>query len=143
MNILLAVDGSEHSLAAVSGLIRHAARWKESPVVYLTYVHLPVPGIGGLLGGGPSKDVLDKYYREEGETGLAKAKILLDSAKLSYVEAILVGPTADTICNEAIKRECDMIWMGTRGLGAAASFVVGSVATKVLHGANVPVVLVK
>jgi nucleotide-binding universal stress UspA family protein len=33
--------------------------------------------------------------------------------------------------------------MGTHGLGAIASMMMGSVATKVLHLASVPVMLIK
>ena len=36
-----------------------------------------------------------------------------------------------------------MIWMGTRGMSAAANVFMGSVATKVLHAAKMPVTLVK
>jgi nucleotide-binding universal stress UspA family protein len=35
-----------------------------------------------------------------------------------------------------------MIYMGTRGMGAVSGLVMGSTATKVLHLASVPVVLV-
>ncbi|MDP1900390.1 MAG: universal stress protein [Rubrivivax sp.] len=38
---------------------------------------------------------------------------------------------------------CDGIVMGTRGMTAIGSVVMGSVATKVVHAANVPVTLVK
>ena len=48
-----------------------------------------------------------------------------------------------TLCKHASANKVDLIYMGTRGLNAAANFVVGSVATKVLHNASVPVLLVK
>jgi nucleotide-binding universal stress UspA family protein len=35
-----------------------------------------------------------------------------------------------------------MIYMGTRGMTAVSNMVMGSIATKVLHLADVPVVLV-
>ena len=142
MKILLAVDGSKNSLDAASSLIRHAAWFKEAPSVALIYVHLPVPRVG-LFGAGPTKAALERYYREEGDECLAKARRLFAKSKLLYEEAILVGPISETICSEAQKRKCDMIWMGTRGLGAAAGLVVGSTATKVLHAATMPVVLVR
>jgi nucleotide-binding universal stress UspA family protein len=142
MKILMAVDGSKNSLDAVSSLIRHTGWFKEMPSVALVYVHLPVPRVS-MFGAGPTRAALEKYYREEGEECLAKARRLLAKSKLPCEEAILVGEVAETICGEAQKRKCDMIWMGTRGLGAVAGLVVGSTATKVLHAATVPVVLVK
>jgi nucleotide-binding universal stress UspA family protein len=36
-----------------------------------------------------------------------------------------------------------MIFIGTRGMTAAANMLLGSVATKVLHLSRVPVLLVK
>ena len=38
---------------------------------------------------------------------------------------------------------CDEIIMGTRGMGAIGNLVMGSVATKVVHLAGIPVTLVK
>jgi nucleotide-binding universal stress UspA family protein len=140
MKILLAVDGSKHSLDAVKSLIEHADWFSGKPQVFLAHVHLPVPKMGGF---GPSKSVIETYYREEGEEALAKAVKLLDKAGLEHVDSILVGPVAETLCKHATANKVDLIYMGTRGLHAAANLVVGSVATKVLHNASVPVLLVK
>jgi nucleotide-binding universal stress UspA family protein len=143
MNILLAVDGSEHSLNAVSSLIAHANWFKEPPKVHLLYVHLPVPTVGGAFGHGPSKEALETYYREEGDQALAEAKKLLDAARVPHSDAILVGQPEEMISQYAADEKCELICMGTRGLGSAASLVLGSVANKVLHSAKVPVLLVK
>ncbi len=141
MNILLAVDGSKNSLDAVASLISHVSWFKEPPTVRLLTVHLPVPTVGAF--GGPSKKALEKYYREEGEQNLAKAKKLLDKAGIPHEDSILVGKVAEMICEFASDNKVELICMGTRGLGSAAGFVMGSVATKVLHNAKVPVLLVK
>ena len=140
MNILLAVDGSKNSLDAVASLIRHADWFKEKPAVRLLYVHLPVPKMGGF---GPSKKAIDKYYQEEGAQCLAKAKKLLDKFGLPHEDMILVGQVAETICKVAADGRTDLICMGTRGMGSVANVLVGSTATKVLHNAKVPVMLVK
>lgn len=142
MNILLAVDGSKNSLDAVSSLIKHVDWFREPPTVHLTYVHLPVPRVGA-FGAGPSKEALSRYYREEGVRALAKAKKLLDKAAIPHEDAILVGPVAETLCKLATTEKCDLICMGTRGFSAVANMIMGSVATKVLHSAKVPVLLVK
>ena len=142
MDILLAIDGSKNSLAAAASLIDHVDWFAKAPTVHLLYVHLPVPKVGA-FGRGPSKSALEKYYAEEGDECLAKAKALLDKAKVPHVDTVLVGQPSEAICKYATEKKCDLICMGTRGLGAAANLIVGSVATKVLHASKVPVMLVK
>ena len=58
-------------------------------------------------------------------------------------EHVLVGDVAPTIVEHANRTGCDMICMGTRGMTAMSGLVMGSVATRVLHLARVPVLLVK
>jgi nucleotide-binding universal stress UspA family protein len=142
MKILLAVDGSKNSLDAVDCLIEHADWYREKPAVELVTVHLPVPRLPrmGLVVG---KDQVQRYYAEEGAALLAKAKKKLDAAGIAYQTRILVGPIAETIVQHAKTRRCDMIFIGTRGMTAAANMLLGSVATKVLHLSRVPVLLVK
>jgi nucleotide-binding universal stress UspA family protein len=137
MKILLAVDGSEHCLAAVDSLIVHADWFREKPRVELVTVHLPVPAVGA------SKVQAQKYYQEEGEASLAAAKKKLDAAKVPYQAHILVGPIAETLAKHAKDARCDLIYIGTRGMTAAANALLGSTATKVLHISPVPVLLVK
>lgn len=142
MNILLAVDGSKNSLDATASLIQHADWYREPPTVRLVHVHLPVPRVG-MFGAGPSKTALADYYAEESAKCLAKANRLLDKANIPHEVMMLVGDPAEQICKVAVKEKCDLICMGTRGMGAAANMVMGSVANKVLHSATVPVLLVK
>ena len=90
MKILLAVDGSKHSLHAVDSLIAHADWYRERPTVELVTVHLPVPhlpGLSKLVG----KAQLQQYYREEGEARLAEARSMLEDAGIDYEPRILVG----------------------------------------------------
>ena len=142
MKILLAVDGSKHSLAAVECLIGHADWYREKPVVELVTVHLPVPKLPrmGLV---VSKKQIGRYYEEEGETCLAAAKKKLDAAGIAYSARILVGRIADAIVRHAERTRCDQIFIGTRGHTAAANMLLGSTATKVLHISKIPVLLVR
>ena len=40
-------------------------------------------------------------------------------------------------------KQCEQIVMGSRGMGTVSNLVLGSVNSKVIHLANVPVLLVK
>ena len=142
MRILLAVDGSKQSLKAVDCLIEHADWYRGKPNVELVTVHLPVPKVGG-FGGGVNKAQVEKYYQEEGGAWLAPARKKLDAAKVPYTPHILVGPIAETLVGHAKRAGCDLIYIGTRGMTASASALLGSTATKVLHISPIPVLLVK
>lgn len=140
--ILIAVDGSSHSAKVAKAAIRQAAAYKRRPELHLVYVHLPVPTMGGLIK--PiGHEALQRYYREEGEDALRAVKRLFDRAKLACTTHILVGPIAQSVVTEAKKLKCDMIVMGTHGMGAVSGVLLGSVAAKAVHLASCPVLLIR
>ena len=142
MKILLAVDGSTHSNKATETLIKHAALYKDAPEVFLLYVHLPVPKLHG-MSNVVSREMINRYYEDESEEALATSKRLLDEARIASHAQMLVGPVAETIVKQAEAQGCDLIYMGTRGMGGLKNVLLGSNAVKVLHIATTPVVLVK
>ena len=142
MKILLAVDGSKHSLKAARYLVRHARSYRNRPQVELVHVQRPLPDLPNMrvvVGGGQIR----QYYEETGSAALSKAKKLLSKAGVRHVARILVGDAAYAIAREAARTRSDLIVIGSRGMTAAANLVLGSVATKVLHVSSVPVMLVK
>ena len=142
MKILLAVDGSTHSNKATETLIKHTALYKDAPEVFLLYVHLPVPKLHG-MSNVVSKEMINRYYEDESEEALATSKRLLHEARIASHTQMLVGPVAETIVKQAKAHGCDLIYMGSRGMGGLKNVLLGSNAVKVLHIATIPVVLVK
>jgi len=142
MKILLAVDGSKHSLRAVDCLVEHADWYRDKPTVELVTVHLPVPKLPR-LGMVVGKNQIQRYYTEEGESALAAAKKKLEAAGISYKAGILVGQVAEALVRQAVKSGCDQIFIGTHGRSAAGNMLLGSIATKVLHISPIPVLLVR
>jgi nucleotide-binding universal stress UspA family protein len=142
MKILLAVDGSKASLGAVDSLIAHAQWYREAPQVELVTVHLPVPQLRG-LSKVVSKAQVQRYYDEEGNESLADAEKKLARAGISFKARVLVGPIAATLLKHAKVAGCDLICLGTRGMSASANALFGSIATKVLHLATIPVLLMR
>src|SRR5262249_51201058 len=132
MKILLAVDGSKHSLNAVQFLIEHSGWLRDKPELDLVTVHLPVPKLPG-MGAAGGKAQLDKYYQEEGERALAAAKKKLDEAGVRYEAYSLVGSVAETLVKHAKDKRCDLICIGTRGLSELGKALLGSTASKVVH----------
>jgi nucleotide-binding universal stress UspA family protein len=142
MKILLAVDGSKASLKAVDCLIEHAGWYRETPIVELVTVRVPVPKLPN-MGKVISRAQIEKFYQEDGEACLAKARKKLERAKVPYEARILVGQVAETLLKHAKEMRCDLICIGTRGMTELGKFLLGSTATKVLHISTVPVLLVK
>jgi len=142
MRILLAVDGSRHALDAVKCLVEHLDWYHGKPTVELVTVHPPVPQLPG-LGSVVGRSQLKRYYEEEGAEALAQAKKLLEGAGVSYAAQVLVGEAAERIVRHAESARCDLIYIGNRGMSAVANLLIGSVASKVLQLASVPVMLVK
>jgi nucleotide-binding universal stress UspA family protein len=140
--IIVAVDGSSHTAKVVKAVIQHVSAYKEPPVLHLAYVHLPVPTLGGLIKP-VGHEELQRYYREEGEDALRGAKRLFERANLACSLHIMVGPIAETLVAEAKKLKCDLIAMGTHGMGAVSGLLLGSVAIKTVHLARCPVMLIR
>ena len=87
--------------------------------------------------------VLRRLTNAAGSTSFARwPESVLDEAGVAYEAMRLVGPIAETIVEHATKVGVDMIFMGTRGMSALANMALGSVTTRVLHLAHVPVMLV-
>ncbi len=140
--ILLPVDGSKHALKATRKLIELAGLLRERPEILPLYVHLPVPSFkrfGAVVG----KTAVQRYYEEEGREALAPVEKLLKAADYAVRGQIRVGPVAQTIVDYAGKEGCDLTCIGSRGMSAAGSALMGSIASKVLHGSVVPVIVVR
>jgi Universal stress protein UspA and related nucleotide-binding proteins len=138
--ILVPVDGSDCSTRALKFAIE-VAKGRDDVALHVLTVQAPI--ISGNVKRFVSTEAINSYYQEEGEKALKPARSLLDEAGISCKGIIEVGPAARTIAEFVKKHDCDVIVMGTRGLGAVANLVLGSITTKVLHLVDVPVTLVK
>lgn len=139
--ILLPVDGSAQSLYAVEHVLAKGNWFRENPELHLLYVQPPIPL--GRIQAHVSKETLESHYREEGRLQLAAAEERLRAAGASFVSHIHVGQPAEVIVREAASLACELIVMGTHGRGGMAGLVMGSVASRVVHLATCPVLLVK
>lgn len=138
-NVLIPVDGSDNSLRAVRYMID---RVREYGPCTIHLLNVQVPIVSGTVLTFISAGAIQEYYEDEAKMALAKAKDTLDTAGVMYQAELRVGNVADTIKAYATEQHCDHIVMGSRGLGAAGSLLLGSVAMKVLHTTHIPVVLI-
>jgi YjbE family integral membrane protein len=140
--VLLAVDSSEGALHAVRQLQALRQQLREPAAVELHLINVQRP-VSGDVSSFVSANSLDEYYRERGEAALAPAREWLAAQGLSATEHQRVGVPGPTIAQAAQQLGCDLIVMGSRGLGSHTSAVVGSVAMGTVEHAAVPVLLVK
>ena len=139
--LLLPVDGSDNALRAVKFALDQATTYSGQTEIHLLTVQLPI--VSGDVRMFVSEESIKNYYHDEGIKVLASARAMLDAAGVHYIYHIGVGQIAETIAQYAEKESCDQIILGSKGHGAIAGLLLGSVATKVMHLVNIPVCLVK
>ncbi len=136
-NILVPIDGSPNSLRA----LKHAAeRFRDS-----SFAHLLLLNVQPALP--PSrhapKSLIKDHQQRMSQEALEPARALAERLGVMFDCYLRVGEPAEVIANFAQRTRCTEIIMGTRGLGRVRGLLLGSVTTKVIHLAAVPVTLVK
>ncbi len=137
--ILVPMDGSETALRALDRAIERLAQ-RGGGEIRLLNVQPPIPSsVGDFVGA----DAVHRYHQEEGDKALGAAKERLASAGVMHRAEVRLGNVADTIAAYAADAGCDEIVIGSRGTGGFTGMLLGSVATRVLNVATVPVTIVK
>ena len=128
MNILVPVDGTEHSLRAVEFLTTRTDLLGAAPKITIFFSQHPVPQrmITSL-----EPLTIKDYYAEEAESLFASVRALLGDTKLNIEMHYAVGSPAEEIVKEADLVDADLIIMGIRGHSAVSSFLFGSVSNAV------------
>jgi nucleotide-binding universal stress UspA family protein len=142
MKILVPVDGSKYSMEAVK-VASDYAKIKKAEVTLIT-VSPFVQGLDLEISAG-AMEKINESMKSRGEEVLLKAQSILTaegvSAKTVASSSI---SAADEIIGFAEKDKTDLIVIGNRGLGGAATrFFTGSVASKVAAHAPCSVYIVK
>jgi nucleotide-binding universal stress UspA family protein len=165
-HILLAYDGSKHSVAALktakqmsklSGAHITVAFVQEpssietsvkaagdtprdNPRLYYTSTYvgaMPTPGVGVY------NEAVDPHLQDNTpDLVISDAKIRISST-ISTDYEILAGKPADELVKFAKEKDVDLIIMGNRGISGIKKLVTGSVSKKVVDEAECPVLVVK
>ena len=140
LRLLIAVDGSEHARNAIDTAARLGREGEVEAV--LLHVREEHAYHGDLM---PREyERIDEQARQHQAQILEAALGHAQRAGLSRLETLGEAGTPEVdIPRVAAERRADMIVMGTRGLGAVSALLLGSTAQRVVHNANVPVLLVK
>ncbi len=142
MRILVPVDGSPPANRAVAHAIR-VARGRSDAEIILVNVQdserLEVSDISAVM----TVELDGATAARQSREALRKAVAACRKADVKFESRAEIGPIAETINSIARSTRADQIVMGTRGMGALRGLFLGSVATKVVHLARIPVTLVK
>jgi nucleotide-binding universal stress UspA family protein len=136
--ILVGVDGSDHSQRALEWAAKEAA-FRQTSLTVLA-VHQAVHGWAGSLRFGDDEAQVQKIAeaaKAETEKVLAG---LGDSRPASVTVRAVHGYPAEELIQAGA--DADMIVLGTGGVGGWSQQLIGSVATKVVHHATTPVLIV-
>jgi nucleotide-binding universal stress UspA family protein len=146
MKILLAVDGSAYSEAAIEEVGKRP--WPpQSEIKIITAAETPL-----MVGMEPWAispeyfEELEKSLREAGDAVIRDAlkKLKESGDKTSKISTeIIQGPPRQVIVEEAEKWGADLIVMGSRGLGTWNRLLLGSVSSTVVHHAKCSVEIVR
>lgn len=144
--VLVAVDGSEHSLKAVDYAIDIALKYGSE--MYLLHVVDKVEVPEEIKKYASVEKIEDPpEYLVLNEIGNRILKKVEETAKEKGVRKvrpiILEGDPADKITTFACDNDIDWIFMGSRGLGGVKGLLMGSVSNKVCHLTDSTCVTVK
>lgn len=131
--ILVALDGSSHSLKATEAAIQLAKTFDtELRFLTVTRPYKVSPKLRQYL---EAENLLGepKYVMDDMTNAIiTEAKALAEKAKLKKVKAeVREGKPARTIVDYAHNNDIDLIVLGSRGVGEVESALLGSVSQKV------------
>jgi nucleotide-binding universal stress UspA family protein len=133
--IVVAVDGSQQSAKTIPVAVDLARRYGSHVTVvhvreYARYEASDVD-LGPPI---PADELVEDVVKTFREAGIEAT---------GEVRRVSHGATAEQIVDVAKSSQADLIVMGTRGMTEWKSLLLGGVATKVVHHAQCPVLLVR
>ena len=134
--LLLAYDGSEHSQRALQNAM-NIARCSNAKI-QLLYAYDRIPRY---LGEPNLQHWIDRSV-DKARATVEQAVEQLQASGIEFSVNILEGPAPEAILRVAETEGCDLIVLGSRGLGELKGLLLGSVSDRVLQHAQVPVLVV-
>lgn len=141
-SILVAYDGSQPAQRALQYSVErvrdgagpmevHVINVQHGAVVYGDYVTASMI------------EEINNGLLDAAQKVLNEAATVLMAADVAYKTHAALGNVAERV-NAAIRQlGCDTVVMGTRGLSSFGGLLLGSVANRVIHEVQVPVILIK
>jgi len=144
MRMLVATDGSPHAKRAAELAARLARELRTAEMVLVNVGHVPAIALGG-----PGADtmvdygVLEEGFEKAGLAILEDAKTVFHGMDVPVMTQYRRGEPSHEILAAATEVKADLVVMGSRGLGQIGGLILGSISERVLHGACIPVLIVR
>jgi nucleotide-binding universal stress UspA family protein len=142
MRILVPVDGSASANRAAAHALALVEGRPHAEIILLNVQNqqtLDISDISRVTSVGANAE----YAADKSRKALGEAIELCRNAQVKFATRSAFGPIADIINKIACEIGADQIVMGTRGRGRWHGVVLGSVSTKVIRLARVPVTPVR
>ena len=147
MKILLAIDGSGHSEAAIGEISRR----NFAPQTNVRIISVVEPYSPIMYGGGSVDPALyekaEKFERERARRAVDNAELAIQAGEehreYNVTTAVLSGSPKRVILDDAAAFGADLIVVGSHGHGGLGGFLLGSVAQAVALHANCSVEIVR
>ena len=137
--IIVGIDGSGHSQAALEWAVREAGI-RQAPLTVLTVHEVAASGWGGSMVY-PADDAIREENRKAAQEAADQA---VQQAGAQAPPAVTVQAVSGTPAEALVEasRDADLLVVGSRGAGGFARLLLGSVSTEVSHHAHCPIVIV-
>jgi nucleotide-binding universal stress UspA family protein len=138
--IVVAVDGSPHSDAAVEWAARESVL--RNATVALVHAITPMPDT---LADAAARSNVDRWYKDNANTVVAAAEAIFRAAHgqsrvVDVQTTVLEAPVLPALIDMSARAQ--LIVVGTRGQGAIGRLLMGSVSTGLVHHAQCPVAVI-
>jgi len=134
--ILVPVDGSTYSIKALKRACELAEAF-DSKIIVMYVVEKSIPI--NLL----DRNEYLKILRKFGNKTLKNVNTMLSKKEISGKFLLKEGNIVNEIEKVAKAEKCDLIILGSKGLGAITRFLLGSVSNKISQSAPCSVLIVK
>ena len=152
--ILVALDGSDNSARASRAAIELAEKLKAELIIVhaiippALYYHTETSPEGTVIEPPTHEKEIDLYLEYAKRVGGGIVEPTASEAKKRGITVKADLPQSsssvvETIVNQAVKENADLIIVGTRGLGGFKKLLLGSVSSGVVDHAHCPVLVIR
>ena len=140
MRILMPIDGSTYSKAALAFIASRSTLIKSQPDVELLNVQYPIPSRAARYAG---KELVLSYHESEAKTVIKPALAMLKRSGLLAHSKYVVGSPGSEVGRIAAEDAADLIVMGSHGHTGFKNLLFGSVTQAVLACCNTPLLVLR